>query len=1098
MKKCSKFISILLCALMLMQMTIVVMADNDAPYFDVTVTNTITGQAGGYVEIDNFIDYVPDEAKFSLNYLSDAYGEYIYEPAVFTYTKDGITQVYMQQERPLTNVGLAANGDAESAKLTVPVPAGYSGQYDVKFYLTVAQAKECDDVKPMHGSLTLNVSGTAAEQSVEIKEAILNDNEIEFYKNYGDLPPRAYIQNLNMSTEQFGSSYVMNLTVTPTGEIPSILAWQEDGTNFVTVSPYAFDAPEGEEPPFGYGKYLYFLSIADENGEEYTSVLTVNFKNQDLVAEDMILLSQAWNYIEDGTDAFYASDYRGRAIYYYDEGAGEQKLAILDEEDVNITYPMLDELLSGTSDGTGFFIDGFVDGLLYSAAILKDANGDNKYENPKFACIQKEGVVSSVEGTIVTTINNEEIDVADCELVGVGVAADIKEGDVISVGYEMPSDTKKAWISTKTFDCEITEIVTGDNEYITDGEKTYYVTDSTISQVTFEKPCEGKLSYFGTALDLVSKQSDDADDDDKDDNETPVAPPKYKLTFKVNGEEYASYDLEAGETIPTVEAPRVNNYKFEGWENLPTVMPAQDTIINAIMKPTSTVHGIVKFNDEVAESAMVAMNGQSYTTEDDGTFWFTDVYYGDYMVTAEKNGMKTTMAVTVSSSDTDLGDVVLEAKGTDVKINDTSIKKIDGLDAVVDSVITAEDETYLETPGNTINVVATSNSVISSEAIAAEISSKYSGYTSPGVYIDITLAKVKGGTETTSTPITETSSLVEFKVEIPQTLKDKDKIIVLREHNGTVDVIETIANSNGEYIVRTGDYLTLYLNRFSVYSFAGKDIYTSGGGGSVLYTVKFDTNGAEAIKSQSIKKNRTVTKPADPTKEGYAFEGWYQDKELTKAYDFATEVKKSFTLYAKWAELKNDETENPNAGNEEFFTDVKITDWFYASVKYVSQNNLMNGVSETAFAPDNALTRAMLVTALYRAEGEPATNRSIPFADIEMGSWYANAVTWAQQNGIINGVSETEFSPDDNITREQIAAIMHRYAKFKGMDAVTLEENLHYADVNEISEYAVSAMNWAVGTGLMKGKSTTTINPKDNATRAEIAAILQRFMEANK
>ena len=1096
MKKCSKFISILLCALMLMQMTIVVMADNDAPYFDVTVTNTITGQAGGYVAIDNFIDYVPDEAKFSLNYLSDAYGEYIYEPAVFTYTKDGITQVYMQQERPLTNVVLAANGDAESAKLTVPVPAGYSGQYDVKFYLTVAQAKECDDVKPMHGSLTLNVSGTAAEQCVEIKEAILNDNEIEFYKNYGDLPPRAYIQSLNMSTEQFGSSYVMNLTVTPTGEIPSILAWQEEGTNFVTVSPYAFYAPEGEEPPFGYGKYLYFLSIADENGEEYTSVLTVNFKNQDLVAEDMILLSQAWNYIEDGTDAFYASDYRGRAIYYYDEGAGEQKLAILDEEDVDITYPMLDELLSGTSDGTGFFIDGFVNGLLYSAAILKDANGDNKYENPKFACIQKEGVVKSVEGTIATTINNEEIDVADCELVGVGAVADIKEGDVISVGYEMPSDTKKAWISTKTFECEVTEIVTGDNEYITDGEKTYYVTDSTISQATLDKTCEGKLSYFETALDLVSKQSEDTDDDD---NETPVAPPKYKLTFKVNGEEYASYDLEAGETIPTVDAPRVNNYKFEGWENLPTVMPAQDMIINAIMKPTSTVHGIIKINSEVAEGATVAMNGQSYTTEGDGAFWFTDVFYGDYMLTAERDGKKTTAAVTVSSSNTDLGDVVLEAKGTDVAINDTSIRKIDGLDAVLDSIITAEDETYLETPGNTINLVATSNSVISSEAIAAEISNKYSGYTSPGVYIDITLAKVKGGAETTSTAITETASLVEFKIEIPQTLKDKDEIIVLREHNGTVDVIGTVANNNDEYIVRTGDYLTLYLNRFSVYSFVGKDTYRGGGGGGTSsYTVKFDTDGAEVIKSQLIKKNGTVTKPADPTKEGYVFEGWYQDKELTKAYDFATEVKKSFTLYAKWAELKNDETEKPNVDEEEFFTDVKTTDWFYANVKYVFQNNLMNGISETAFAPDNTLTRAMLVTVLYRTEGEPATNRSIPFADVEMDSWYANAVTWAQQNGIINGVSETQFSPNDNITREQIATIMYRYAKLKGMDAVTLEENLHFADANEISEYAVSAMNWAVGTGLMKGKSTTTINPKDNATRAEIAAILQRFMEANK
>ena len=158
----------------------------------------------------------------------------------------------------------------------------------------------------------------------------------------------------------------------------------------------------------------------------------------------------------------------------------------------------------------------------------------------------------------------------------------------------------------------------------------------------------------------------------------------------------------------------------------------------------------------------------------------------------------------------------------------------------------------------------------------------------------------------------------------------------------------------------------------------------------------------------------------------------------------------------------------------------------------------MNGVSEDQFAPNNTLTRAMLVTVLYRNAGEPAVNKSIPFADVDMGSWYANAVVWAKQNGIVNGVNETDFAPDANITREQIATIMFRYAQFKGMDALTLEENLHFEDSNEISEYAVSAMNWAVGTGLMKGKSDTTLNPLDNATRAEIAAILQRFIENNK
>jgi len=160
----------------------------------------------------------------------------------------------------------------------------------------------------------------------------------------------------------------------------------------------------------------------------------------------------------------------------------------------------------------------------------------------------------------------------------------------------------------------------------------------------------------------------------------------------------------------------------------------------------------------------------------------------------------------------------------------------------------------------------------------------------------------------------------------------------------------------------------------------------------------------------------------------------------------------------------------------------------------------MNGVAADKFAPNDTLTRAMLVTVLYRNEGEPAVNKSIPFADIDMGAWYANAVVWAQQNGIVNGVSETKFAPNDNITREQIAAIMHRYAQYKGYD-VSVGENtniLSYDDFDNISEYAIASMQYTCGSGLMKGKTNTTLNPKDNATRAEIAAILHRFIEANK
>ena len=183
----------------------------------------------------------------------------------------------------------------------------------------------------------------------------------------------------------------------------------------------------------------------------------------------------------------------------------------------------------------------------------------------------------------------------------------------------------------------------------------------------------------------------------------------------------------------------------------------------------------------------------------------------------------------------------------------------------------------------------------------------------------------------------------------------------------------------------------------------------------------------------------------------------------------------------------------------EFFIDVHgAGHWAEKSIDYSVGLEIMKGTGENIFSPDLPVTRAMLVTVLYRNAGEPATNSNIPFADIDMDMYYANAVVWAQQNGIVNGVTETEFAPDANVTREQIATIMFRYAQYKGMNAITMEENLHFDDSDEIFDYAVTAMNWAVGTGLMKGKTPATINPKDNATRAEIAAILQRFMESYK
>ena len=182
------------------------------------------------------------------------------------------------------------------------------------------------------------------------------------------------------------------------------------------------------------------------------------------------------------------------------------------------------------------------------------------------------------------------------------------------------------------------------------------------------------------------------------------------------------------------------------------------------------------------------------------------------------------------------------------------------------------------------------------------------------------------------------------------------------------------------------------------------------------------------------------------------------------------------------------------------YTDVHNNNhWAAKSVDFVGALGIMKGIGDDKFAPDSHLTRAMLVTMLYRADGEPEVETVNSFGDIEDNAWYEKAVLWAKQNGIVNGVTETEFSPDSDITREQIATIMHRYAKYKGDDVESGKNTniLFYNDSDSISDYAKASLQWANGIGLINGKTESTLNPLDNATRAEAATIFYRFVKAN-
>ncbi|MGI5873262.1 MAG: S-layer homology domain-containing protein [Bacillota bacterium] len=175
------------------------------------------------------------------------------------------------------------------------------------------------------------------------------------------------------------------------------------------------------------------------------------------------------------------------------------------------------------------------------------------------------------------------------------------------------------------------------------------------------------------------------------------------------------------------------------------------------------------------------------------------------------------------------------------------------------------------------------------------------------------------------------------------------------------------------------------------------------------------------------------------------------------------------------------------------FNDVRYSDWYYRSVKYVWKHNLMQGTSPGKFSPEIATTRAMIVMVLYNFEGNPTVRTENTFKDVAVGTWYNDAVTWAQNNGIVLGFSPERFGPEVNITREQMAAILYRYADYKNFDTSPRAVLYHYRDWNKISKYAFDYMAWANAKGYIQGTSPSTLSPRNEATRAQVAAIFHRF-----
>lgn len=276
---------------------------------------------------------------------------------------------------------------------------------------------------------------------------------------------------------------------------------------------------------------------------------------------------------------------------------------------------------------------------------------------------------------------------------------------------------------------------------------------------------------------------------------------------------------------------------------------------------------------------------------------------------------------------------------------------------------------------------------------------------------------------------------------------------------------------------------------------------SSGGSSSGKTTFKVTTsavnNGGVNASPSSAEKGATITITLSPDK-GYKLDKLTVTDGSGKT---VSTVKKSDTVYTftmpasavKVGVSYVKATETPSKTK---FNDVSANDWFASAVDYVTGKGMMNGTADNTFSPKANTTRGMVVTVLYRLENQPSTSAA-SFTDVASGAYYANAVAWANANGIVSGYGSGKFGPNDKVTREQLAAILYRYAQYKKYDVSVGEDTniLSYDDAQSISSYAIPAIQWACGAGVVTGKSGSKLDPKGNATRAEVAAMLMRFCE---
>lgn len=471
----------------------------------------------------------------------------------------------------------------------------------------------------------------------------------------------------------------------------------------------------------------------------------------------------------------------------------------------------------------------------------------------------------------------------------------------------------------------------------------------------------------------------------------------------------------------------------------------------------------------------------STTTDDKGKYSFGNVAPGVYNLVAEKGDVTVTVKVEVVSTNIEVGTITMPHGKTSSVVEVKSDKPQETVEAVVGNLekvfkTTGDDKPFTDKDqnvvkgGGSVEIKLTVTKTDEDET-SPEIQQELPADTKVGIRLELevskTVTETDGSSETTT--VTDTDVLLETIIRLPAELQGKDSYTVYRLHGPDVHTLTALKNADGEYIEVSPDKtaITIHAKLYSEYVIAYQERGETGGnGGNTGGNGGNPGNDNDGGHDDNDDGYTPPSVPARPeTNIGYR----------TCRRDDACPI---------WP-----------------FADAAPTAWYHDGVHYCLENGLMQGVSTAKFLPNGSTTRAQLAAILWRLEGSPETTGAVRFNDTAGGAWYTEAVRWAAGCGVVKGYDNGCFGPNDAVTREQMAAILYRYAQHKGYDVSAGKDTniLSFDDAFAVSEYAIPAMQWACGSGMVRGiaqKGGILLAPMDTTTRAQTATLLMRFQSA--